>query len=1042
MKKYFSLAVIALAVTLVGCTGYVDNGSNGDVVLDGGTTTLTLSISDPISKVTLGDKAENGIYSVYWNEDDQISINGTSSVKIFINSDNQSAASFDFGSTLLQTPYKILYPASTNDNVIFVATQNYCEGSFEPGTAPFYGYMERGLSGKLSHLGGVLRFGVVGASENVALKDMIITAETGSITGAFAVDFSNGKLTALDGASSTLHYSFGQGLNLSTTEAKNFFVVLPAGEFGICSAELHTTDNQKMIMRFKTSGTSAVKAGIVREFREVIFRHGEQCTLTPLSNEEDEFVIDNTQYIQAPTTVDGDYLVINDIKELLWLFYMGQRVDGVVYNKIRIGADIEMGKYSYVNPPAMKLDANTEIDGNNKTITGINLAKDASSIFGDANNLNIHDLTLTDCSVNTTLQTGAGILVGKVSEGLTVNNVTFNNCSVVAPCKIGLVAGALHTGTFNISNVTANGGLVETSYVSGKSGLAGGLVGCVAKDGDGATVSTTTFTNCTVSTTVKSYMEATNTFYGKIVGQFGGYNGNEKLYFVNCSGADATLVPLYDKGNKHAKTAVLSICEEHRADFCSTILTSATDNILGGERLCRGEIYFDGNRFVYEWDGKRTATMLTEVVDGITVNYIYSAFDIAKAQSTSFDSTKKVVFKTDVDLGGHAFKPINYICDLDGENHSIYNLKIDITQNASKNYGAGFMVYSSSNATVHKDLTFVGADISCKHDDTIAPLEYGNEEDGGAGNAYAGVLISRTLGNNNPYTVSNVHVVNSKVKGVCKVGGLIGNMTNTKTGAITIDNCSVDNSIIENYDPKVVNYYGMFMEKNVALLGDLVVEAVQWWYTAGECGGLIGFVSAKNATISNCSVTNTQINCTGQENKTVVANIWNKSAYEAQTTPYTNGQKIQGGAKTTIAGRHINQFIGDIRSQRSESQQKNGSGEYTTIISNYTVSGNSYNGVSADSTNDYNHNYASGSYCPVVGCAYYTGVDLKISFLITIELHFQHCAGTLTFNEKGGSETTLIENLGSGNNLSWFGGDSSDISISSYTSYYPAAPTE
>ena len=50
MKKYLSLAVIALAVTLVGCTGYVDNGSNGDVVLDGGTTTLTFSISDPISK--------------------------------------------------------------------------------------------------------------------------------------------------------------------------------------------------------------------------------------------------------------------------------------------------------------------------------------------------------------------------------------------------------------------------------------------------------------------------------------------------------------------------------------------------------------------------------------------------------------------------------------------------------------------------------------------------------------------------------------------------------------------------------------------------------------------------------------------------------------------------------------------------------------------------------------------------------------------------------------------------------------------------------
>ena len=46
-----------------------------------------------------------------------------------------------------------------------------------------------------------------------------------------------------------------------------------------------------------------------------------------------------------------------------------------------------------------------------------------------------------------------------------------------------MVAGALHSGTFNISDVTVNGGLVETSYVSGKSGLAGGLVGCFAKNG-------------------------------------------------------------------------------------------------------------------------------------------------------------------------------------------------------------------------------------------------------------------------------------------------------------------------------------------------------------------------------------------------------------------------------------------------------------------------------------------------------------------------------------------------------------------------------
>ena len=210
---------------------------------------------------------------------------------------------------------------------------------------------------------------------------------------------------------------------------------------------------------------------------------------------------------------------------------------------------------------------------------------------------------------------------------------------------------------------------------------------------------------------------------------------------------------------------------------------------------------------------------------------------------------------------------------------------------------------------------------------------------------------------------------------------------------------------------------------------DLVVEGLQWWYTAGECGGLIGFLHAKSATVSNCSVTNSRINCTGQPNKDVIANVWKKSSYTAGA--YKSGSSVYGTATTTIAGRHVNQFIGDLRSSRTETQANNGTGEYTTVVSDYTVSGNTYNGVSADSANDYNHNYASGKYCEVVGCAYYTGVDILTS-------HVSECAGTFTFNAKGGSATTLTEAVGKGDNMDWFGGNGS-ISMGGKSSY-PAAP--
>lgn len=1035
MKKIYYLIASMAIFCCVGCaTDLTDDATVAapkDVV-------LIVDVADSPTKVSLGERDESGNYKAYWDEGDKISANGNISEVAAINEENAGSARFEFKNAILDYPYNILYPASKDDMIYFAERQNYREGSFEVGATPLFARVTGAGEGiKLRHLSGVLRFSMVGDKEGTTLKKLVVKSGEGKIAGQFAVNFADGTIAPTESATSTFEYSFGEGLALSTEQSKEFFVVMPCGEFGVCSAEVHTTDGRTMVVRFKTSAPSAIKAGVVREFTTVTFKEGAVYMLNPFGVEDDELDIDISLYMKKPTKVEDGYLVISNPGEFMWLCYNEPTIDGVTYDKIRVGADIDL--YKELKMPSMKLVKGTEIDGGGKVITGVRMNEESSAIFGDVDFLNVHDLTFADCSINTAIETGAGVLVGMANGGLTVSNVTFDHCSVVAPRKIGLVAGALHTGTFNISNVTADGGTVETSYVSGKSGLAGGLVGCFAKNGDGATTSIATFTNCSTSATVKSYMEATNYFYGKLVGQLGGYNGDEKLYFVNCSGENATLVPLYDQGTKNAETARLSFAEAYRADFCETTLTPLTDNLLGGERYCRGEVYFDGKRFVSEWDGKRAATMITEVVDGITRYLVYSPYDLAKAQAAKYSATKALVFKTDVDMGGHKFNPIEYVINLDGENHSLYNLKVDIIHNAAKNYGAGFIVYANNQA-VHKDLTFVGADITCNHDASIPELAYGDTEDGGAGNAYAGVLVSRswrtaikddagTTTGYTDYNVSNVHVRNSKVRGVCKVGGLIG----ACRGQVYIKNCSVDNSVVENYDPQIANYYVMKKEVSASILGTYVVEGLQWWYTAGECGGLIGFLEAHYAEITDCAVTNTQINCTGQPNKEVIANVWKSSAYVAGA--YQSGASLFSRATTTIAGRHVNQFIGDVRSRRSESQQTNGTGEYTNIITNYTLSGNTYNGVAAESTNDYNHNYASGKYCEAIGCAYYTGVDLSI--ITTI--HVSECAGTLTFAPKGGESVTLTEAIGKGNDMAWFGGDGK---ITSGSSYYPAAPTK
>ena len=1035
MKKFLSIGLIALVAGLVGCT----TGPN-DEQLGGqsGPNVLTVNIAASQSKVVLGDKDAAGKYPVYWSEGDKISVNGSISEEAVISPSNAGSAQFEFKDAVLSYPYSLLYPASESGVVTFAEVQNYTKGTFESGSTPMYAYVEAATNGiNLKHLSGVLRFSIKGDAEGTTLDRVVIEAGAGKIVGDFSVDFTTGKLAAADSANSVLEYSFGSGLALSTTKEEAFYVVLPCGDLGMCTAEIHTTDGRSMTARFNASSASTIKAGVVREFATITFKGGTSCTLVPFESEVDDLDIEEL-YAVRPSTIDGDYLVINNQYEMIWLLFNKPTVKGVNYSKIRIGNDIDFGLLDTVPMPSMQLFDNTEIDGNNKSIKGVNIK--GSSILGDTKSLNIHDITFTDCLVKSTATTGSALLTGKHTGDLAISNVTLDNCSVVAPCKVGMLAGMLCEGTHTISNVEAIGGEVSTSYKASASGMAGGFVGCIGPESGSSTTLTATFTDCKTSATVKSYMEGSNYFYGKMVGQFNGYNGDEKLYFANCDGAASTLVPLYDQGSKIAESAVLSFCEAHRGDFCKATLTATTDNLLGGEKYCRGEIYIDGVRFQPEWDGKRSATILTEAVDGITRYLIYSPYDLASAQAQKYSATKALVFMTDVDMGGHLFKPIEYVINLDGGNHELHNLKVDIVHNAASNYGAGFIVYAN-NATTHKDLTFVGADINCRHDDSIPVPAYGETDDNGAGNAYAGVLVSRSwrtaikdsAGNTTGYTnynVSNVHVRNSKVRGVCKVGGLIG----ACRGQVYIDNCSVDNSIVENYDPQIVNYYTMKKSVSASILGNYIVEGLQWWYTAGECGGLIGFLEAHYAEITNCAVTNTQINCTGQPNKEVIANVWSSSSFVEGA--YKSGASVTTRASTTIAGRHVNQFIGDLRSRRSESQQENGSGEYTNKILDYTLSGNTYNGVAAESTNDYNHNYASGKYCEAIGCAYYTGVDISIVFS---SIHVSECAGTLTFQPKGGESVTLTEAIGKGNNMDWFGGDGK---MTSGKSYYPEAPTK
>ena len=646
---------------------------------------------------------------------------------------------------------------------------------------------------------------------------------------------------------------------------------------------------------------------------------------------------------------------------------------------VKLMSDVDMGGKSI----ATLKNSITTFDGNSKTI--YNVAVSGSSLF--ASNGAVQSLTIDGATIGTDTTTG----------------------------NVGVIYSEIRTtGAVGISNLTVKNATLKTT-----DGNVGGIVGYVGRttENDRNTSLTATFTNChgeNITGTQDAHV-------GQLVGQFGGYDMNEKLVFTNCTSKPAT--------------GYTSIYRADQQSCWRTAIGATTfDGILGAEKFYRGTIMFGDKQFSPKWDGKTKVVPLTE--SGAYL--IYSPFDLANLQKQNATSVK---FKTNVDLGGdyttakNEFNPIRTITNLDGEGYTLYNLYVDMVHDGT---GAAF-IQTSSGTTTHKNLTFDGAYIKNVHNTGIQTPAYGVTNDGGAGNAYAGTLVSHTGGT---YTAENVHFKNGTVSAVCKMGGAIGYVGSTN---FTMTNCSVDGYIVENYEPGVPNYYTLpspgYMDiylqqfqdnwaTNAALAAIGIhkipeygrVNLLQWWYTNGECGGLIGFVKAQYATIDNCSVTNSEINCIGQPNKPAIANVWDKKDFKT-SDPYRSGQAIFAKGSTDIAGRHVNQFIGDVVSARDNENGTN----YIVTISDYTVSGNKYKGVNANSTNEYNHKYANNKYCEVVGCAYYVGVDVGLAN-ITLK-HVNDYAGELTFYSLGNesNKVTLIEKSGHGNNMDWTGGSFSDM---------------
>ena len=273
-------------------------------------------------------------YEVIWNTGDKVSINGILSDAVASSGNGKRSVDFTFASTP-SAPYNVLYPGTTSsDVVVFAATQNYVENSFDTGAAPSYGVATvngNNASARLNPLGAVLRFALNGTS-NI---DKIVLNALGeeSIAGKFKVNFSTGALTPNGNNSPSVTYNINgdSGLALGASDT-HFYVVVPARAYtqGFEALVYEKTTEKYMRLKFYGSGQT-LSAGTLVEFASKTYAAGRVEELVQLNDFTAEAGGDPEK--KASFTI-ANYNILSD--------YEGSRSDKAVLNLNNCG--VQLGK--------------------------------------------------------------------------------------------------------------------------------------------------------------------------------------------------------------------------------------------------------------------------------------------------------------------------------------------------------------------------------------------------------------------------------------------------------------------------------------------------------------------------------------------------------------------------------------------------------------------------------------------------------------------------------------------------------------------------
>ena len=253
----FQIAALVLVVVM-GCAKNegpvemdVETGSVDGMV-------LRASLPEGATKTLLSE--EGGVYKIYWQAGDRVSINGTRSEPVASSDDGKKAVDFTVNGSL-SAPYKVLYPATTSANVITLpAEQNYVADSFDPDAAASFGNARKSGNNyiaSLTHFCGVIRFALNGSAtlDRIELNSLGSEKLYGNFTLATNSEGFTGSWSG--GTSGTLTYNFGSsGLALGNTDTP-IYIAIPAQTYasGI-EALVYQKDGAFMRLKFWGSGST------------------------------------------------------------------------------------------------------------------------------------------------------------------------------------------------------------------------------------------------------------------------------------------------------------------------------------------------------------------------------------------------------------------------------------------------------------------------------------------------------------------------------------------------------------------------------------------------------------------------------------------------------------------------------------------------------------------------------------------------------------------------------------------------------------------